>query len=413
PLVEVVSDSKGEFHLERASNIVGLKSGALMGLAYWKAPMKVTLTMMPVKAIRIRAVDILGRPVAGAVIGPEALGTESNYQRIREGSQIFKRFACTTDSSGRATLENIPSKASVFLAVEDEHLAIRRNTARIQAHRNDDEVTVVLELASTVSGTVTSGGKPAPHSYVFAYSTNEVAPSFTPTDENGRFVLKHQPLGRLVLVGQTRHDFAHNWSDAEAHVDVPIARGTNDSGTDDVELKAGSGSPLKVRVVSPAGRPLGGLDVRVHLSGMEGMAPAGGTTDSNGEFECRAYPGPHKVVVDQWTEELTQTVDVRPGASNLVTIHAPIDEKDARVVCRLIDARGKQLGATTVTIECTDFHGKRIKLRYVTDQFGKAIVSIPESRVKTMSASARSGNEVSDPRIRPHNGVIEIRLHRP
>ncbi|MDR3688059.1 MAG: M56 family metallopeptidase, partial [Fimbriimonas sp.] len=180
PLVEVVSDSKGEFHLERASNIVGLKSGALMGLAYWKAPMKVTLTMMPVKAIRIRAVDTLGRPVAGAVIGPEALGTESNYQRIREGSQIFNRFACTTDSSGYATLENIPTKASVFLAVEDEHLAIQRNTARIQAHRNDDVVTVVLELASTVSGTVTSGGKPAPHSYVFAYSTNEVAPSFTP-----------------------------------------------------------------------------------------------------------------------------------------------------------------------------------------------------------------------------------------
>ena len=56
-------------------------------------------------------------------------------------------------------------------------------------------------------------------------------------------------------------------------------------------------------------------------------------------------------------------------------MHAPVDDPDVRIVCKLFDADGKPLAATTVMVECIDFDGKTVKLPYVTRQYGNVGIS--------------------------------------
>ena len=407
PLGEIQTDHNGMFHLDRGAQMVATKKGVGFGMVDWDAPFKATIRLLPVRQIHLRAVDASGKPVSGVTIGVTALHTQSRFEAIWMDSPLFDRLGVKTDAEGRAILSNMPAKAVVILAIKDEHYVIRQSTATLKSPRQDSEFKLVLEPAGGVEGTVTEAGRPMQRTAILAFSKDESHHDIAFTDANGHFRLMHQPAGRVLLQVRTFHSFTtKHWSDPRGQtVIVP-------NSVQHVDFEVDSGTPLKVRVLSPNGRPVEGLSMSVQGANTNGLPEAGGVTDKNGWFACKVSPGVHKVVFEQWTKNVSKSVTVRDGASISMKMRAPIADKFARIVCRLIDADDKPVGATTVRVGCVDFDGKEVTQQYVTSQDGKAVVLVPNSLVSSMWASAKSGKQVSAPHLRPNHGVITIHLHR-
>jgi len=405
PVVESTTDANGEFHLQQGQQCVAFKQGLGFGIANWRKG-KPAIRLLPVKPLHVHVVDRSGDPIAGVTIGPRSIGAPSNFASFPEDSEMFARMGAKTDAAGDATIEYIPATGSVLLSVADDQFTVQGRTGFLKARPDDREVKLVLVPAGQVEGTVTGSRWQGIGKSIFAIRSDDQGRGLAFAGPDGHFQLKHLPAGEIFLQARPMISNYYNWSSAETHLTVVPGKPQH------VDLRLDSGIPTKIRIVQRGTHPIEGLNVSVLPVGERGLEEAAGRTDKDGEFQCFLTPGSHRIEFEQWTRKISQVIDVREGDGALLTFHAPIDEPDARIVCKLFDADGKPLGATTVVVECTDFDGKHVKQDWVTSMYGKAVVFLPQSRVKSMYVHAKSGSQVSDPIIRPKDGVAEVHLHR-
>lgn len=148
-----------------------------------------------------KVLDSTGQPVAGAKIkvGEMLLSAEGNEEQMEQFEQMGGVRSAVTDQAGDFTIIGIPNKATNAIA---NHPSIGRSLAIAIPEGTDDPPPVSLALRGfgSITGKVTSKGKPVPHVTVSdASKGGGAAASFAETDDNGNFMLAQVPEGVHVV----------------------------------------------------------------------------------------------------------------------------------------------------------------------------------------------------------------------
>lgn len=240
-----------------------------------------------------------------------------------EGVPVVTRRA-TADDEGRFAFTDLPAGHCQLRAAAAEHVAVgpaggRPTEVVVSADRGLGGVSLALDRAGSVSGTVLSGDAPvgdATLSVLYVEAPGEdgafsLSPDET-TDAAGRFTLAGLGPGRLQVLAE-KDDFALAESD-----EIFLRPGQAVTGV--VIRLAGGGDILGV-VVDPAGRPVEDARVRLAARGTRGVRRT--TTDPRGGFSFAGVsPGAATLMVAALGfEELRQgEVAVVAGEETEVTL---------------------------------------------------------------------------------------------
>ena len=171
-----------------------------------------------------KVVDANGTPVAGAKIrvGEMLFSAEGNEDQMEQFEQMGGVRTAVTDQAGEFTIIGIPNKATNALA---NHPTIGRSLAMPVPEGTDDPPPLTLSLRGfgSITGKVTSKGKPVPHVTVSDSSKGGgAAASFAQTDDSGNFTLAQVPEGPHVL--QAMQTEMMSMKAATANVQVTAGR---------------------------------------------------------------------------------------------------------------------------------------------------------------------------------------------
>lgn len=185
----------------------------------------------------VRALEVNGRPIAGAIVSASQRVWRSDWRR----GPVQEWFAVetgTTGEDGRVILRGLDPRGTYRLEVE----AAKSGPARRSIERHawaPREETVRLPRIGTVAGTlVDGGGRPLPNATVFLRDGEGVWRSAR-TVEDGRFELGRVDEGEVELAAS---------ADLRDELDpaAPISRAR--SGDTALRIVAPAGKPLTVRV---------------------------------------------------------------------------------------------------------------------------------------------------------------------
>ena len=148
-----------------------------------------------------KVVDANGAPVAGAKVkvGEMLFSAEGNEEQMEQFEQMGGVRSSVTDQSGDFTIIGIPNKATNVIA---NHPTTGRSLAMPVPEGTDDPPPLSLSLRGfgSVTGKVTSKGKPVPHVTVTeAAKGGGTAASFAETDDNGNFTLSQVTEGPHII----------------------------------------------------------------------------------------------------------------------------------------------------------------------------------------------------------------------
>ncbi|MEO7092325.1 MAG: carboxypeptidase-like regulatory domain-containing protein, partial [Polyangiales bacterium] len=148
-----------------------------------------------------KVIDPSGAPVAGAKIrvGEMLFSAEGNEDQMEQFEQMGGVRVGTTDQSGEFTIIGISDKATNAIA---NHPTTGRSLAMPVPEGKDDPppLTLALRGFGSISGKVTSKGKPVPNVTVSDSSKGGgAAASFAQTDDNGAFTMAKVPEGAHVV----------------------------------------------------------------------------------------------------------------------------------------------------------------------------------------------------------------------
>jgi uncharacterized GH25 family protein len=148
-----------------------------------------------------KVVDHAGTPVAGAKIkvGEMLFSAEGSEDQMDQFEEMGGVRSAVSDQAGEFTIIGIPKKATTAMA---DHPTAGRSLAVPVPEGNDDppSLTFTLRGYGSVTGKVTSKGKPVPRVTVSASSKGGgAAASFAQTDDDGNFTMARVPEGVHVL----------------------------------------------------------------------------------------------------------------------------------------------------------------------------------------------------------------------
>lgn len=148
-----------------------------------------------------KVIDHAGAPVAGAKIkvGEMLFSAEGNEDQMEQFEQMGGVRVAVSDQAGEFAIIGIPKKATSAMA---NHPTDGRSLALPVAEGTDDPppMTLTLRGFGSITGKVTSKGKPLPHVTVSDSSKGGgTAASFAQTDDDGNFTLAKVPEGPHVV----------------------------------------------------------------------------------------------------------------------------------------------------------------------------------------------------------------------
>ncbi len=148
-----------------------------------------------------KVVDHNGTPVAGAKIkvGEMLFSAEGNEDQMEQFEQMGGVRVAISDQAGEFTIIGVPKKAMNAMA---NHPETGRSLAVAVPEGTDDPppMTLTLRGFGSITGKVTSKGKPQPHVTVSDSSKGGgAAANFAQTDDEGNFTLAKVPEGAHVV----------------------------------------------------------------------------------------------------------------------------------------------------------------------------------------------------------------------
>ena len=261
----------------------------------------------------LSVVDPAGSPVVGADV------TFTLDWRPSGREAPISEFRATSDAVGRATLLAVPAAAIGKLEVRpptqvDLAAVVRKGT------RLTSTESIRLPAAYTVSGRVERDGAGVEGANVVLATRSFTAPetwldALVKTDQNGRFVIPHVPMGRATL----RLDNRTRWDRRPTHSHDPVAVVSPERR--DVVLRASKFADVGFTVDGVVGRTL-----HLHANGPD-PARAELTADANGRFEwIEAADVPHELWIPPTPEDprVAYLPDYVPGPTPpTLTLVAP------------------------------------------------------------------------------------------
>ncbi len=181
-----------------------------------------------------KVVDAKGSPVAGAKIrvGEMLFSAEGNEDQMEQFEEMGGVRSAVTDQAGDFTITGIPNKATNALA---NHPTTGRSLAMAVPEGTDDPppMTLALRGFGSISGKVTSKGKPVPRVTVTDVAQGGgAAASFVQTDDEGNFTLAQVSEGPHVVQAMQTQMMAMKAAtarvtvvagrDAKVTIDIPV-----------------------------------------------------------------------------------------------------------------------------------------------------------------------------------------------
>ena len=210
-----------------------------------------------------------GQPVAQAYV------TLSPDQR---GAERTGRRAAFSDAEGGFRITGVAPGRHVVGAIGD-HLATARETPIVvEAGQTTDDMELVVETRSMVTGVVTDGGKPVAGALVWAKTNDPGRTSDTAVSQaDGSFVLGRVPRGQVRFVARPYE------------VVSPRTFQVERARHDGVAIEVGALGTITGLVVR-GDRPVDGAQLELHGSNSNEVTPV--RTGADGRFEARGLrPG--------------------------------------------------------------------------------------------------------------------------
>lgn len=292
------------------------------------APGKVVLTPQsgPPSFLRGEPVEV-DAPASGVVLKLMRPGriegrvTERDTQRAvrqfsvsgetRGGMRRGANAKAFTADDGRFVLEDVAPGSLDVIVTAPGYVASTTGAVEV-AEGKATTVEVTLERAGTLTGRVTSGGRPVPGANIMSRDGRATrGPAAKQTDANGEYVLDTLPAGS--------HDLTVAKSGyVSKTLTVHIAVGKETRG--DVELSRGR--ELQGRVVDSSGRGVAGADVSVRPVGRSAMSfsAEGRVSDADGNFRIEGLADVPVTVVARKAGFAEGVVEVNPAAAMNVTV---------------------------------------------------------------------------------------------
>ena len=328
----VVTDKAGAFRFEspalptRESPLVLIArlADGRYGTVRLTAGRGATKLDLATASLRVRAVDLKGSPVAGAlVLLTDVLimpRTQTDFNSIGEIPK--PDLSRCTDVQGYAEFKGLPKEAMILFDVKKSGMLSGRG--RIDRLDEGSEQRVTLDQSSTVRGRVLREGKPVPGVMVVSNTVRDGMgrAETVKTDANGEYRLEAAAgsNGLSLDLGP----LAQDWT-AKGYEDLRLKPGGELNGLNFVLEK---GILLQGTVLSKQGdKPV--PNAKVWMRGPGGM-DVQTASDAKGRFSGRIVPGSWYVAIDK-------VADRRLG--NQVYLSAEIDaEHNPALELRVPDA---------------------------------------------------------------------------
>ncbi|MBL9013219.1 MAG: carboxypeptidase regulatory-like domain-containing protein [Myxococcales bacterium] len=181
-----------------------------------------------------KVVDRSGNAVAGAKVkvGEMLFSAEGQEEQLEQFEEMGGVRSAVSDQAGEFTIIGIPKKATTAMA---DHPVRGRSMAVPVPEGADDppRVTLALRGYGSVSGTVTSKGKPLPRVTVSVSTKGGgAAASFAQTDDDGHFTMARVPEGDQVLQAMQQQMMSMR----SANVNVRVVAGKESKVTIDIPV---------------------------------------------------------------------------------------------------------------------------------------------------------------------------------
>ncbi len=273
--------------------------------------------------------DDAGRPVADAEVWVSSAMnktlSDNGQPNFVFGKISRQLFSTRTSDDGQFHIENFPADAQASLAVKKPGEALHQTANslafdELPFHAGQEDITLTLDPAGSVSGTVVARGTGQPLASV-AVSLQPSAPGtvgYLPSQtavsaSDGTFQISDVPAGSYRVMAEFTNEPLADW--VADPVPVTVAAGQSTAG---VQMPAYKGGVVEVTV---RGKNTHGLLAGAEVSMNSEGYSRGATTGTNGVAYFRLSPGQFNVFVTKqdWAQAQEQAT-VTDGQTTQVTV---------------------------------------------------------------------------------------------
>lgn len=359
---QATTDGQGAFELSTFQGqglAVVTKAGVAPGWRMWYAaplePQKIILAKP--SSLAGVVVDDAGRPVANAEVWVSAAinktMTDYGQPSIASGKITRELFSTKTSADGKFRIENFPADAQAILSVKKSAMALRQTEGPFQydelpIHAGQDDITLTLDPAGSVSGTVVERGtsRPLPSAVVglqpieqgMRYLMLNMGTVVSAAD--GSFQISDVPAGSYQVMALWTNEPVADW--VADPVSIKVAAGQT---APNVQIQAYKGGVVQVTVRGKKNHELL-ADAGVQVSSQD--FNRGGSTGTNGMVYFRMPPGQYAVFANKqdWSQAQTQAT-VTDGRTTEVAIELGEPSKITGIVR---DASGAPVAGASVGV---------------------------------------------------------------
>ena len=327
-------------------------------------PATINLVLDGIRTAKIRAVDVDGKPIAGAGFGPWLIHKEGRRSFLNLGD--YRAFTATTDADGVATFDWLPqTKDPLQFWPQSEDYANRRV---ILEEGVTGPVTAKLTRNEAIRGHVSwPDGSPAPSILIGADGTGQGMDDGggrARSAADGSYEMR-VPSGEAYAVYVEDEAWA-----AQSRLDVVILPSRP---VDGVDFRLSRGTMIRGSVtVGPGDRPASGQYIRLDESTFT-RAPAevrvegdrrwrevrrqfGAMTDGEGRYSIRVGPGTFTIMGPPRTSN--EKVTVRDEPELIRDFRMPRPEKGPITGQVVASAGDKGIAGAKVEIVALNNHGR-------------------------------------------------------
>ena len=276
--------------------------------------------------------DDAGRPVADAEVWvSSALNkalSDNGQPNFVFGKFSRQLFSTRTSADGQFRIENFPADAQASLSVKKTGMALHQTENSYQFdqlpfHAGQEDITLTLDPAGSVSGTVIvrGTGQPLASAVVGLQPSAPGMVGFLPSQTavsafDGTFRIPDVPAGSYRAMAEFTNEPVADW--VVDPVPVTVAAGESTSG---VQMEAYKGGIVEVTVRGKnTHKPLAGAEVSMDSEGNN----RGAVTGTNGVAYFRLSPGQFNVFVTKqnWAQVQEQAA-VTDGQTTELNVELP------------------------------------------------------------------------------------------
>lgn len=369
-----------------------------------------TFTLEPFTSIRIQLVDSSGSPVPNVKVCPTYFRTDTSSAVWSH--DLLGHWNQTTDSSGHATLTNLPQGFRIVIDADDDRFAPQDPMAPIQLATDPTtpDLTLHLTPASSISGTVVFGPtkQPVAGITVRAYAQRpSTMGGLTITDKNGQYTVNRLGPGVYNLAAQ---DYAGRYNDWVGQAQTTsVSSGEHSS---NVTLNLIHGGLITGTITDKVtGKPLS--HVAITLSYANGQSNynslIANETAADGIYSIRCEPGKVTLlpfIPNTYTDaSIQQTVDIAEGETKTVDFHIDAPAIPVPVHGVVLDQNDKPIAGADIFAISPGSSMQTTK----SDAAGRFTLDSPGLAPKNF-VLARSGDLSTASQV-VYNGESQITLH--